>query len=79
MPFERELERFLIRAGAAHMVMCHPGYADAELMSLDRIVARRRHELETLMRTPALDKIIWHPLRSAADRRPAWPAAAMAT
>lgn len=78
-PFERELERFLIRAGAAHMVMCHPGYSDAEPVRLDRILTRRRHELEALMRAPALDKMIWHPLRSAADRMPAWPPAAMAT
>jgi hypothetical protein len=79
MPFEHELERFFIRAGAAHMVMCHPGYSDGELARLDGILARRRHELEALLRMPALDKSIWHPLRSAADRMPAWPAAAMAT
>jgi predicted glycoside hydrolase/deacetylase ChbG (UPF0249 family) len=78
-PFERELERFFIRAGSAHMVMCHPGYPDAELARIDNVVARRRHELEALVRIPALDKSIWHPLRSATDRMPVWPAAAMAT
>ncbi|HXF54460.1 MAG TPA: ChbG/HpnK family deacetylase [Hyphomicrobiaceae bacterium] len=78
-PFERELNRFFTRPGPAHIVMCHPGYADAELARMDKVVGRRRHELDTLNTLPALDKMIWHPLRSEADGMPAWPTAAMAT
>jgi len=78
-PFERELHRFFTHPGPAHMVMCHPGYADAELTRMDKVVGRRRHELDALKALSALDKMIWHPLRSDADGMPAWPAAATAT
>jgi predicted glycoside hydrolase/deacetylase ChbG (UPF0249 family) len=78
LPFEGEIERFFTRAGPAHMVMCHPGYPDQELASLDAIVERRGQELDALMRIPDLDKAIWHPLRSSPERMPTWPAEAAA-
>ncbi len=76
LPFEREIERFFARAGAAHMVMCHPGHPDRELAGLDAVVQRRGQELDALMRMADLDKAIWHPLRSSPDRMPEWPAEA---
>lgn len=42
--FTADLQRFLIRPGPAHLVMCHPGFVDAELMALDPVVATRPQE-----------------------------------
>ena len=79
VPFQRELHRFFSHPGSCHMVMCHPGYPDAGLARLDGVVARRRMELDALMSMPGLDRAIWHPLRSSADRMPTWPAGAAAS
>jgi hypothetical protein len=74
VPFSRELDRFFSHRGECHLVMCHPGYPDAELSQVDCVAARRRQELDALMSAPALDKAIWHPLRTSPDRMPVWPA-----
>ena len=39
--FGADLQRFLLRPGPAHLVMCHPGYVDDELKRLDPVVATR--------------------------------------
>lgn len=39
--FTADLARFLIEPGPSHLVMCHPGFVDAELASLDPVVATR--------------------------------------
>lgn len=39
--FAADLHRFLIRPGPAHLVMCHPGFVDDELVRLDPVVATR--------------------------------------
>jgi predicted glycoside hydrolase/deacetylase ChbG (UPF0249 family) len=39
--FTADLHRFLIMPGPAHLVMCHPGFVDDELVRLDRVIATR--------------------------------------
>lgn len=39
--FAADLKRFILRPGAAHLVMCHPGFVDDELARLDPVVATR--------------------------------------
>jgi chitin disaccharide deacetylase len=47
--YARQFERFLLAPGPAHLVMCHPGYADAELSALDPVTATREQELAFLL------------------------------
>ncbi|RDJ23557.1 ChbG/HpnK family deacetylase [Bosea caraganae] len=42
--FAADLGRFLLRPGPAHLVMCHPGHVDDELLGLDPVVATRPQE-----------------------------------
>lgn len=46
--FAADLRRFLIRPGPAHLVMCHPGHVDDELLGLDPVVATRPQEHRAL-------------------------------
>ncbi len=39
--FAVDLARFLVEPGPCHLVMCHPGFIDAELATLDPVVAPR--------------------------------------
>lgn len=39
--FGADLDRFLLSPGPAHLVMCHPGFVDDELIRLDPVVATR--------------------------------------
>jgi predicted glycoside hydrolase/deacetylase ChbG (UPF0249 family) len=73
VPYTRELERFFAWPGPRHLVMCHPGYPDAELARIDPIVGRRMAELETLRDAPYLPAPLWHPNRSCDDRSLQWP------
>jgi predicted glycoside hydrolase/deacetylase ChbG (UPF0249 family) len=47
--FERELGEFLKAPGPRHLVMCHPGFADAALARLDPVTACREDEYAALM------------------------------
>ena len=47
--FAADLGRFLIAPGPAHLVMCHPGFIDDELLRLDPVIATRPIEHEALM------------------------------
>jgi predicted glycoside hydrolase/deacetylase ChbG (UPF0249 family) len=47
--FDADLARFLIAPGSAHLVMCHPGFIDDELVTLDPVVATRPIEHAALM------------------------------
>ena len=58
------------------LVMCHPGYPDAELARLDTVTARRQFEYDALMGTSPLSHMIWRPARSP-EGVVAWPASAM--
>ena len=73
VPFADELDAALTRPGRLHLVMCHPGHADAELAALDPVVERRRMEYEALMRDPDLPARIWHPSRAADGPPLQWP------
>lgn len=77
--FDASNERVVLEFRAASdidgwrpLVMCHPGFADAELRGIDRIADRRQTEFEVLMRpTPPMGQI-WHPARRA-DGTVDWP------
>jgi predicted glycoside hydrolase/deacetylase ChbG (UPF0249 family) len=73
VPYGRELERFFAYPGPRHLVMCHPGYPDAELARLDPVVGRRKAELETLRHAPDLQARVWRPLRTSVDGELQWP------
>jgi chitin disaccharide deacetylase len=73
VPYSREFEKFFVRPGPRHLVMCHPGYPDAELSRLDSVVRRRKVELETLREAPNLPGRLWRPVRSGADGEIQWP------
>lgn len=47
--FSDDLKAFLIEPGPAHLVMCHPGHVDDELVALDPVVATRPLEHAVLM------------------------------
>jgi chitin disaccharide deacetylase len=73
VPYTRELERFFASPGPRHLVMCHPGYPDAELARLDPVVGRRKAELEALRDMPSLPARLWRPIRSCDDTGLRWP------
>ena len=70
--YEIELAGAMRLTGAGHILMCHPGFPDAELRALDPVVERRGQEQEALRINPELPKRIWHPERGAADGPLAW-------
>ncbi len=41
--------RYLVAPGVRHLVMCHPGFVDEELIGLDPVTVSRPKELEFLM------------------------------
>ena len=49
-------ESYLVAPGPRHLVMCHPGYVDAELKRLDPVVDTRERELAFLL-SPAFREI----------------------
>ncbi|MFZ1106297.1 MAG: ChbG/HpnK family deacetylase [Hyphomicrobiaceae bacterium] len=63
VPYAQELEAALRQPGSRHIVMCHPGHADADLAALDPVVERRRMEYEALMRDSSLVERLWRPSR----------------
>jgi predicted glycoside hydrolase/deacetylase ChbG (UPF0249 family) len=71
--YAAELEASLTHPGRRHLVMCHPGYPDAELRPLDAVVERRRDELDVIRTSPGLPDVIWHLGRRDAHGLPEWP------
>jgi chitin disaccharide deacetylase len=61
--YAAELSSHMKEIGRCHIIMCHPGYPDAELAALDPVVARRGQEFETLLQTSELTGRIWRPER----------------
>ncbi len=53
--YATDFESYLAAAGSRHLVMCHPGEADAELRGLDPVVDTRPQELAFLMGDLAQD------------------------
>ncbi|MGE3065533.1 MAG: ChbG/HpnK family deacetylase [Hyphomicrobiaceae bacterium] len=64
-PYARELARALARPARCQVVMCHPGFPDAELGRLDPVTDRRQQEYEALLADATLPRRIWHPSRAA--------------
>jgi chitin disaccharide deacetylase len=56
------------------MVMCHPGFVDAELTKLDPITDRRQREFDYLT-SAGFPLPLWRPQRSVAGDPVAWAAA----
>ena len=52
-----QFARYLRAPGAAHLVMCHPGYADDALRALEPVVETREQELRFLL-SPAFDRLL---------------------
>jgi chitin disaccharide deacetylase len=79
-PFRTEMIAALDRrheTAALKIVMCHPGFPDAELARLDPVTQRRQQEYDTLMDLAPPDAVIWHPGDTRADRMvPDWSALA---
>lgn len=61
---ERDFTRGLVAPGRLHLIMCHPGFPDAELAALDPVTERRRAEFALLMRDAEWERRLWHPSRS---------------
>jgi predicted glycoside hydrolase/deacetylase ChbG (UPF0249 family) len=71
--YAHELARACSYPGRRHLVMCHPGYPDAELAALDAVVDRRRDELDAILSFPALPETIWHAGKRDGNGLPLWP------
>lgn len=69
-----ELSASMRSPGKLHVAMCHPGHADAELVSLDPVTVRRERELAALLSMRGLEQRIWHPRRSAGGPPVDWTA-----
>jgi chitin disaccharide deacetylase len=65
--YAAELEKCFTERGARPLVMCHPGFPDAELAALDPLTERRREEFDGLLRAPWLPAALWQPDRSRRD------------
>ncbi len=72
--YRTELDRFFLLPTLRHLVMCHPGYVDDELPTLDPVVGRRLDELSTLKAYEGLPERLWHPSRRL-DGSIIWPGA----
>jgi chitin disaccharide deacetylase len=44
--YAADFERFLLAMGKKHLIMCHPGFVDDELRSLDPVVDTRQQEYD---------------------------------
>jgi chitin disaccharide deacetylase len=77
-PFKDEMIMALDRRSdpsRLKIVMCHPGFPDAELARIDPVVARRQQEHDTLLQLSPPDAVIWHPDDGRATRGvPDWAA-----
>jgi chitin disaccharide deacetylase len=60
-----QFERFLLAPGAAHLIMCHPGYPDAELSALDPVTTTREQELSFLLSKRFVDMLEQRGMRLA--------------
>jgi chitin disaccharide deacetylase len=61
-------------AGPRHLVMCHPGFVDDELIRLDPVTERRQREFDALMRGE-FPAEIWRPSRTPGGDPVDWAAA----
>jgi hypothetical protein len=61
----RDFDQALKAAGPLALVMCHPGFPDAELAALDPVTTRRQTEYDVLMSEDPFAGVLWHPARRA--------------
>ena len=59
-------------AGERHLIMCHPGFMDAELEALDSVTTRREAEFDFLLEANDFTRLVWRPKR-ASNGRIDWP------
>ena len=71
---EREFARALLAPSACHLVMCHPGFPDAELARIDPVTGRRQREYEILMGCSPFDTRLWRPRRACEGPAIDWAA-----
>ncbi len=75
-PFRAEMVLALDRrrdTSPLKIVMCHPGFPDAELARIDPVVARRQQEHDTLLELSPPDAVIWQPTDVRVERAvPDW-------
>jgi chitin disaccharide deacetylase len=64
-PYADELRRAFSLPGDRMLVMCHPGFPDAELAALDPITERRRQEFDAIMAVAFLPAALWQPNRTS--------------
>lgn len=62
-PYAAEFERFFLKPGRCHLVMCHPGHVDGELRAIDPVTDRREDELSVIRDAAWLDGVLWRPRR----------------
>jgi hypothetical protein len=70
--FERELREFFCAPGPRPLIMCHPGFSDAELARLDPVSQSRECEFAALMESDDLVDRIWRVRRGADDEASAF-------
>lgn len=68
----RDFDRAAIGAGSLHIVMCHPGYVDDELRTIDPVTVRRHAEHRLLMEKQPFADRLWRPGRDAAGPPVDW-------
>ncbi len=73
-PYGPEIEASFSSSGPLHLIMCHPGYADALLAKRDWVTTRREQELQVLLSAEGLPGRLWRPDRSRADLWQDWRA-----
>lgn len=60
-----DFDEALMAKGPLALVMCHPGFPDAELAAKDPVTTRRRVEYDILMNDDPFIGALWHPSRRA--------------
>ncbi len=80
-PYSAELVRALddrsVVSARRAIIMCHPGFPDAELAAVDPILERRAQEHESILGFADLPARIWHADRAAQDPIPDWAGVAV--
>lgn len=61
----RDFARAAIGAGPLHLVMCHPGFVDDELRTIDPVTERRHTEHRLLLEQRPFAERLWRPVRGA--------------
>jgi predicted glycoside hydrolase/deacetylase ChbG (UPF0249 family) len=62
-----EIEAGFTATGPRHLMMCHPGHADATLLARDGVTVRRQDEWSALLAAEGLEPRLWRPDRARAN------------